>query len=223
MVFVAIGGQAATRGTRGTRVRMLILLGLLSLAGCGEGGTSVPYFIDWSRPYTRITVDCIDGATAGGGPTHGWVIRTQAEYDTLIYEEYQKILDTYRSAWYPDILADVRRDYPGLSAEESARIAEERLYQFAPFLWTKGCTNPPIDFSSLTLLGYGVHSSGCRQPDYVIDVGTDHIEASVNLHVKIVEHNYCEPYRYEIIWLLVPRIAEVYDVHFSSEVVVVVD
>jgi hypothetical protein len=195
-----------------------VLTLLIFLCGCQDNGNNLPYVINWNRSYTQITLDCIDKVTFGARLKV--VINSQAEYEKLTYDYFQKPLDEWRERNYPSILEYIKRDNPGLTDQEYARLAEEELYKYLPFMGTKNCLQPAIDFSTFTLLGYGIDASGCDDPDYLIDLHRDTRLHETSFHVTVIEYGTCELVIYKIIWLLIPKIPDYYKVTFSTNTIV---
>jgi hypothetical protein len=161
-----------------------------------------------------VTLECIDAVSWGG--EFSVVVNSQTEYDSLTYELFQRPLDEWREENLPTILETVRRDYPNLPDSAQRRIAEERLYEYAPFLRTRGCEQPVIDFTKFTLLGYGISASGCDPPDYAVEVTTDRPRMTTTMTVGVVQHGWCDMAIYKIIWMVVPKIPYWYSVSFVT-------
>jgi hypothetical protein len=99
---------------------------------------------------TEVLMGCMDLVTSGG--ILQAVIRSQSQYDSIIYARFRKPLDDWWNANYPTVLSYVKQQYPNLSDAQCDSIAIIRMYTFAPVRGTDTCTQPTIDFSRYTLL-----------------------------------------------------------------------
>jgi hypothetical protein len=204
---------ARLRKRAGRRILAFVCCAL-SLLGCDPGGTGPYVPLTSVTPTTQVSLECIDAVWWGGELKV--VVNSQREYDALTYELFQRPLNEWREEAFPTILESVRRDYPGLPDSAQLRIAEERLYEYLPFLGTKGCKQPAIDFTTCTLLGYAISASGCDPPDYAVEVTTDRMRMTTTMTVGVVQHGWCDMAIYKIVWVVVPKIPFWYSVSFAT-------
>ena len=189
----------------------LISLFLLAFSGCSDDGSLT------SEPFTFevITMDCMDLVSNGGMMQE--VIRTQAEFDSLWRKRFVAPLDAYWNANYDSVLASVKRNNPGRTDAEYEEMVRKIFYSSLPFLGTEGCTRPQIDFDRYMLLGMSAGASGCRTPDYAINVTCDDTQRAITFRLHITEHGPCEMYFAHNVWVLVPQIPAMYSVVFERE------
>lgn len=189
----------------------LISLFLLAFSGCSDDGSLT------SEPFTFevITMDCMDLVTNGG--MMQVVIHTQAEFDSLWRKRFVEPLDAYWNANYDSVLTSVKRNNPGRTDAEYEEMVRKIFYSVLPFRGTEGCTQPQIDFDRYMLLGMSAGASGCRTPDYAVNVTCDDAQRTIRFRLHITEHGPCDRYFAHNVWALVPQTPVTYSVVFERE------
>lgn len=193
-----------------TRFRIISLF-LLAFSGCSDDGSLT------SEPFTFevITMDCMDLVSKGGMMQE--VIRTQAEFDSLWHKRFVAPLDEFWTRNYDSVLASVKQKNPGHTDVEYEEMVRKSFYSSLPFRGTEGCTQPQIDFERYTLLGMSANASGCRTPDYAIDVTCNDAQRKITFKLHVTEHGSCERYFAHNVWALVPQTFATYNVVFERE------
>lgn len=165
--------------------------------------------------FTEVRMECTDLVSMGG--TLNAVIKSRPEFDSLIYQLFQKPLDEYWNLHYESILNSQKQRYPGLSDSEYVLLVRRVFYSVLPFRGTDSCRNPYIDFNHYTLLGHDVHAGGCRIPDYQITLLQDDQKKEIIYKIKIVQYGYCSMLIPRNKWILIPKISDSYRVVFQKE------
>src|ERR1039458_5686362 len=124
-------------------MKILTLIIILLLSGCDKNTSPVQSGDLPTKPdsnstprdssvlqSTEVPMGCMD-IVSSGGTLHA-VIRTQTQYDSIIYVRFRKPLDDWWNANYPTVLSSVKQQYPNLSDAECDSIARIRMYTFAP-------------------------------------------------------------------------------------------
>ena len=167
--------------------------------------------------FRTIAMECMDRVSNGG--TLEVVVRTQAEYEALIDERFQKPLDEYWDANYEDVKAGVRDRNPGISDAACEERVRESFFAVLPFLGTEDCSFEGLDFDAVTLLGIDAHATGCVWPTPTVSISRDDDAGAVTFTVTIVERGSCEPFWAQNVWVLVPRVPAEHRVVFAREYV----
>jgi hypothetical protein len=188
---------------------LVIVLLTLSFEGCSDLGPEL------GTGYQEVFLICVDKVSMGG--TLQAVIRSQEEYDRLILDRFTKPLQDYWNENYQSVLEIVRRRYPGLTEQQYADSVRRIFYSTPPFMGTENCSHPSFDFAKYALLGQDSHGTGCRQPDYTINVSSDNETRTVIFTVSILQHGLCEIAFNRNTWVLVPRLPPGYTVRFQKE------
>ena len=192
---------------RGITVISLYLL-IILFYSCNSTSPEVPNAI----PYEETQMEGMDKVSIGGELEV--VIKSQKEYDELIYQRFQKPLDDYWNANYESVLQSVKQQNPGLTDEEYEDLVRQVFYSVLPFRGTENYTHPVINFSKYTLLGQEANSGGCELPDYNIEIernGKEYI-----FWVTIKRKGDCEMGIPKNKWVLIPKIASGYRVKFNK-------
>lgn len=164
----------------------------------------------------EISLEGVDRLSIGG--TFQEVIRTQDEYDQLIYERFQKPLDDYCNSWFPEIRQELEQQHPELSPEEIQQILNQRCITRTPvFKGLENVKHPEFDFSKYTLLGQDAHASGCRKPDYDISLTSYSHGIQYEFYVLITQYGLCSMAIDRNLWIIAPRIPEESEVVFEKE------
>lgn len=198
------------------RFHILILLIILFLHfSCKDkSSTSFPE-IPFPVPFTEVLMQCADLVSMGDQLEV--VIRSQAEFDSLIEARFQKPLDLYWNEHYASVLNLVKQRYPGLSDSAYARLVRQVFYSFLPFKGTDSCNHPSINFNEFILLGLSAHGGGCRIPDYEIDVFQDDLNKEMIYKIKIIQFGYCSMAILKNKWVVVPKVPGTYRIIFQKE------
>lgn len=201
-------------------MKNLILLGMLlfTASGCKENSSDPS--LDGKTPveYTEVLMTGMDKVSMGGELQT--VVRTHTEYESLIYERFQKPLDDYWNTYYESTLNSVKQYHPGLSDSEYVAMVRQIFYSCLPFRGTDTCKHPVIDFSKYTLLGQSASAGGCKIPDYQIEVFRDNFNRELIYKVKIIEHGTCSMSINKNKWILIPKITTDYKVVFEKEITI---
>ncbi|MDI6804195.1 MAG: hypothetical protein QME58_10170, partial [Bacteroidota bacterium] len=112
-------------------------------------------------PFMEVRMQCTDLVSIGG--QLNVVIRSQAEYDSLTYERFQKPLDDYWKTNYESVLNSQKQRYPGLSDSAYAVLVRRVFYSFPPFRGTDSCSNPSINFNPDCSIGYKFLMTAIRE------------------------------------------------------------
>jgi len=194
---------------------VVMFISLMFLFGCNDKEDVVTNPTPVSVPTVSISLACIDHVSMGGRLNRA--IRTQAEYDYLIYQYYQKPLNDYWNANYQSVLQTIKEEYPGLTDLEYAVLVNKAFYTSLPFEGTENCSFPSIDFSQNSLLVQSVKTGGCRFPDLTPNVTWDDTKKEVHYSLKVTTHGNCMMLIFRRKWLLVPRIPDSYNVIFTQD------
>jgi hypothetical protein len=153
--------------------------------------------------------------TLSGGRINEVVVRSQADYDRLIYEYFQVPLIDYCASWFPEIRRRLEAT-PGLSVEEKMRIMDaECIPRAAVFAGLENWQPPEIDFAASTLLGQFVSAGGCRV-EFDGSVVLDARNRTCTFHIRTVSYGHCLADRSRLFWVLIPRIGSDVDVVFDQ-------
>ena len=194
---------------------VVMFISLTFLLGCNDNVDVVTIPVPITLQTTSVSLACIDHVSIGGRLNKA--IRTQAEYDSLIYQYYQKRLDDYWNANYQSILHEVMVEYPGLSDSEYAVLVRNVFYSALPFAGTENCSFPSIDFTQNTLLVQSVSTGGCRGPDITVNVIRNDARKEIVYSSRVVTHGNCAMAYFVRKWLLVTKIPESDSVIFTQQ------
>lgn len=167
-------------------------------------------------PFEEISLPGIDRLPTGG--TFQVVVRTQAEYEQLIDERFHERLNGYCNKWFPEIRQELEERHSGLPSGEIQRLLNEICIERVPVLkGLEDVEHPEIDFSQYTLLGQDAHGSGCRQPDYDINLTTDGEGNQYRFHVLVTQYGLCEMALDRNLWIIAPGIPRTSEVVFEKD------
>ena len=194
----------------------LLLMAIVLATGCDAFGRNE--IIEESDegipvPFQRISMVGMDRVSFGGD--FQAVVRTQEEYDQIIYKRFQKPLDDYWNENYESTRQWVIEQNPGLSEEEIEERVRDAFYNALPFYGTENIKHPDIDFSRHTLLGQAAHTGGC---DAKWDAGVTKRENTYTFRVLVTSIGSCEMAISNNIWGLTPRIDSTSTVVFQVDV-----
>jgi hypothetical protein len=79
------------------------------------------------------------------------------------------------------------------------------------------CPDTIINFSEYTLLGQNADGGGCVTPFYNITITRDHQRREVLFRVVVIEHGPCLRAWMAFKWVLIPKVADGYQVVFQRE------
>jgi hypothetical protein len=195
---------------------MLLVVLLFLVSSCQENSSDPSLTGITPVEFTEVLMAGMDKVSMGGELQT--VVRTQLEYNALIYERFQKPLDDYWNTYYESTLNSVKQYHPGLTDSEYVAMVKQIFYSCLPFMGTDTCKHPIIDFSKYTLLGQSASAGGCKIPDYQIKAFRDYINRELIYKVKIVEHGTCLMAINKNKWILVPKIPTGYKVVFEKEI-----
>jgi len=196
-------------------VKRIVLFAVLAIACLGCNSNSPTSVASRNDLYAEVDMQFMDLVSSGG--TTEVVVRTQAQYDSLVYRRFTKPLQDYWNANYDTVLYYVRRNNPGLSDFAYTVLVREAFYQFPPFRGTENCSRPYIDFTHFTLLGFNTSAGGCSRPDYTILVARDDNKRELEFKILVLQHGGCEMEFAKNHWILVPRLPDAYHVVFTRE------
>ncbi len=165
--------------------------------------------------FIEVFMNCMDRVSICGTTTA--VITTQASFDSLRYEKFQKPLDDYWNRNYDTALYYAKRNNPGLSDWQYAEIAKGYIYEALPFRGTDTCHDAVIDFNKYTLLEMSANAGGCTYPDYYITVSRNDNEKKIFCRIKIIEHGFCDMGICCNKWICIPKISLDYSVVFERQ------
>jgi hypothetical protein len=178
---------------------ILIIIALVAW-GCNDHETDVKESVD------EITMDGMDQVTKGGG-TLQVVVRSQEEYDTLIYDRYTRPLQEYWDKYYASTLESIKSRYPNRSDLEYAELVKQSFYSVYPFKGTEGYAHPKIDFSQYSLLGQSTFAGGNTIPTYKITITRNDNTKSVVFKIVIIRSQGTSDMGWDKnIWILVHKI-----------------
>ena len=166
-------------------------------------------------PFEQIALLGVDRLSIGS--TFQVVVRTQEEYEELVYERYQKPLSEYCNEHYADVRKRLERENSGSSEAEIQKWLNEVCIEETPvFQELEGVEHPTIDFSEHALLGQSARTGSCPDPSY--DLTLAKIEATYRYQVLVTRYGTCERAYHKNLWILTPPIPESSDVVFEQEV-----
>jgi hypothetical protein len=177
--------------------------------GCNEHGTDV------NESAEEVSMTGMDKVSMGGGLQV--VIRTQAEYDRLVYDRYTKPLQDYWDKYYASILESVKSNYPNRSDSEYVVRVKQVFYSALPFKGTEGYVHPTFDFSKYTLLGQSVTGHGCSVPTYQPSVLRNDKDRSILFRVVVQQEGTCDMGWDKHVWMLVRKVSTNYVVNFETK------
>ncbi len=191
----------------------ILLMALVLATGCDTFGRNE--IIDESDegipvPFQRISMAGMDRVSYGGD--FQAVVRTQEEYDQIIYERFQKPLDDYWNEHYESTRQWVVEQNPGLSEAEIEERVRDAFYNALPFYGTENVKHPDIDFSRHTLLGQAAHTAGCSA-DW--EAGVTKKDDTYTFRILVTSIGSCEMAISRNFWGLIPRIDDTSTVVFE--------
>lgn len=196
-----------------------ILLGACLIALCLSctNDSSIASNSTQTVAYSQVSMNCMDRVSSGG--TLEVIVNTKTVFDSLVYARYQKPLDDYWDKYYDSTLYHVKQNNPGLSDSEYALLVRNVFYSAMPFKGTDTCTDSDVDFDHFTLLGASVTASGCRSPEYRVDVSRNDAQKKLFCNVEITQHGSCEMGFWRAIWIVVPKLPSDFLVVFEKNLI----
>lgn len=152
--------------------------------------------------FNEIQMEGMDKVSIGGNLEV--VVRTQEEYEKIIYQRFQKPLDEYWNENYESVLQSVKEQNPGLTDEEYENMVKQVFYSVLPFRGTENYTHPRINFNQYTLLGQDANSGGCELPEYKMEVVKNGREYIYRITIKRIGS--CDMGILKNKWILIPKI-----------------
>jgi hypothetical protein len=170
-----------------------------------------------SEPYTPTKMEGMDIVTIGDN--FEVTIRSDSEYQNLIFQRFQKPLDDFWNANYDRILQSIKTQNPGLTDEKYEQLVKDVFYDTLPFRGTENWLPPKIDFSKYIILGQSAHASGCEPPDYTVQMIKNKKKKELIFKVVLKEYGLCEMFIAKNIWVLVSKNNEAYKIGFEKEII----
>ncbi len=196
------------------RSTLAVLVIAFALGGCDlfltdENGSTTEI------QFEQIELPGIDRLSVGG--TFQIVVRTQEEYEALIYERYQRPLNDYCNENYTDERRQLEKENPGLSETEIQERLNEICVERTPvFNGLERVEHPAVDFSEHSLLGQDAHAGGCSAPDYAVRLTK--LDRTYKFFVEITQNGSCERAWPKNLWILTSPIPDHSDVTFEREI-----
>ncbi len=185
---------------------LIFLFGIIAFVGCNT--TEVDSFKK-EIPFEQIALDCIDRVSIGG--QFQVIVDSEEEYQNLIYQKYQRILDIYWDTHYQSILDFIKSIYPGLTDAQYEDSVHTVIYSTMPFMVTLDCTLPEIDFSKHTLLG---QYASLQRDKYTISITKDYVKREYNFLITRFTDN--EMLMQDTnVWVLIHKIEKGFVVRFE--------